>query len=148
MAGWDVVYGYLLGYLPTLSGLSTETVYDGPPVGEGVPMTFAVVGTDGESNAGGYTNDYDAGPFVLEQGEVLCWLWTGSGDIELPALRSTVNGWVSTLSTALRTDKTLGGLLTEGSEVKVSRVEPIRQQQTKSGAVVDAVVAVGYITRL
>lgn len=147
MAGWDVVYGHLLELLPTLDGLSTDAVSDGPPLGD-FPAFFAAVGDDGDGNAGNYTQDYGDAGLVDETGEILCRLVAQSGDEKsLPTLRATVSGWVDDLSAAFRADKTLGGLLRQGSTVAVGRVEP-SQQQTQQGAVVDATVAITYFTRL
>lgn len=144
MTGWQTVYGYLLAR--TFTGC--DEVFDGPPKTGTPPKNFVVVGADAEqpTGAGSYTQDYDNEALISESGEVLCWFVAQSGDTDFSTLRDRVNGWVAELSTALR-DKTLGGLLRQGSEVNVGRVEP-GQRRSGSGAVVDAVVAVSYFTRL
>lgn len=144
MAGWDLVYDHLLTLLPTLDGM--EQVFDGPPVGD-VPAVFGIVGDDGSGSGGTYSQDYDTDVLVIETGEVRCVLGVQSGDTALDQLRSTLSSLVDDLTASIRADKTLGGVLMQGSTVSVARVEP-SLRQTEQGAVAEAVVAVGYTTRL
>lgn len=146
MAGWDLVYDHLLALLPTLDGLST--VFDGMPLVKETPPTFAVVGDDGQGNSGSFQQDYDTiDGLVSEIGEVACLLIAQTGDTDFAPLRAQIKAWTDALNASLRADKTLGGLLMQGSSVAVARVEPA-QWRNNNGTVVGATVAVGYQTRL
>lgn len=144
MTGWALLYGKLLTLIPTFG----VTTFDGPALTDDSLEEFAVVGGTDEGAAGGYAQDYsDSTGFVEETGRVLVRFVAQSGETDLSPLRATVQGWVADLSDALRADMTLGGLFRQGAVVRVEDVA-VSQPQTQSGAVVEAVVTVGYFTRL
>lgn len=144
MTGWDAVYGYLLTYLPTVVG----TVYDGTPITKTPGQQFAIVGENGDGDAGFYTYEpQDMDALLREAGSVNVRFVAQSGDVDLPSLRLIISGWSTTLRTHLSGNQTLSGVLKQGSVVKLDRVD-IGQPQTTKGAVVDAIATVSYVTRL
>lgn len=146
MTGWNIVYGDLLTFLPTLDGL-TDSTFDGPANVEVTPGNFAVVGDDNTGNAGTWTQtEGDLDVLIEESGEVLLLLVAQTGDTDLAPLRAQVKTWTDALTAHYRANKTISGAL-KGGSVSVARVEPSQRRNTK-GAVVEAVVAVGYFTRL
>lgn len=145
MTGWQQVHTWLLGYLPTLTGL-TNTVFDGAVLTRDDMTAYAIVGDDGEGNAGFFEQDYDLEPMVSETGEVNVRLIGRTGETDLSAVRDAAKAWVDSLRAAVAADKTLDGLLSQGSTVSVGRVD-VRQLQTKAGALVDFLVSVRYFTR-
>lgn len=148
MAGWDLVQADLLTYLPTLTGLSASTVFDGPAVTKDSLTAFAEVGDDGTGNAGFFQQeDIDVDALVTEEGEVTCRLVAQGGATDLATLRATAKAWLNSLRTKYRADKTLSGALKQGSVVAVGRTD-IRQIQNSDGAAVELIVAVRYLTRL
>lgn len=149
MTVWEIVHTDATTFLATLTGLAGN-VFDGPTVDRDDLTGWAVVGDDGEGNAGSFTQDYDSEALNSETGEVNIRFVARSGDNDaasLAALRQAAQSWVDSLRTHYKADKTLGRVLTQGSTVNVGRTD-VRQLQTKGGALVDLVVAVNYFTRI
>lgn len=150
MTAWATVHDRLLELAPAFTSLAVTDVYDGPTTARKYPANYTVIGsdgTDGQGNAGNYTQDFsDVGAMTEEQGTVNCLLVARSGSSDaLATLRGVVDGWVGALRALISTDKRLG-VLTQGSYVNVGSVD-IRQKQSKDGAVVALVVHVTYFAR-
>lgn len=144
---WDAIYAWLLTtYLPTLSGLSANTVFDGTPLTQDQLLTYAAVGEEDPSGfADGDYDEIDA--LVAESGEIAITFVSRSGDDDLAPHRTTTKAWVDALRTYVKANQTLGGLLMQGSTVTVGRVET-RQQKTSGGVRVERAVSLRYFTRL
>lgn len=147
MTGWALVKDFLLLVLPNLDNLDDpDAVWDGAAMSQGDLRYVAEVGRDDETNRGTYEQT-DEDYFTAETGEVLVRFTARSGDTDLEPLEDTVEGWVDTLRQTFRSDKTLGGTLTQSSTVNVGRVEK-QAAQTGDGAIVRDTVAIRYSTRL
>lgn len=149
MTPWETVHTDAMIFLATLPGLGLGNVYDGPTVSADDHTGWAFVGDDGDGSAGNFDQDYDTS-LNSESGEVNVRLVARSGDADAPslaALRQAVQSWIDSLRAHYKADKTLGKTLSQGSTVRVGRVD-FRQAQTKRGAEVDALVTVTYFTRL
>lgn len=150
MSGWSTVKGHLLTYLPTLSGLdAADAVSDGARLVQDDITGFAEVGgNSNDTHAGSFEQtDDDIDTLTTETGEINVRLVARSGDTDLTALQTTVEGWLTSLRTHLKTDETLGGLLMQGSTVNLGRVD-VGQAQTPNGSIVENTVAIRYFTRL
>lgn len=142
-----------------LTDLFTEQlavpVYDGPVANTTPPATYVLVGTDGGETGTGEANaDNGAeseqswgaiGPtdHRMEQGEVVCAVWSWSGSTDMAGPRATVKDLVDRIEAALLADRHLGDVLKPGGAAEFRRVA-WRLSQRKSGAVFRAVVVVGY----
>lgn len=151
MSGWAAVKAHLTAYLPTLDGLdSADAVSEGVSLSKGQRLTFATVGSTGDDDtiAGWYeVTDDEVTGLDAEQGDVIVRLTARSGDTDLTALSQTVEGWVTALRQHFKADRTLGGVLMQGSTVHVGRID-VSEAQTSNGAIVQNTVAVHYFTRL
>lgn len=148
MTGWAIVKDHLLTHLAAVVGLTDpDAVSDGASLAQTDLTGYVVVGWDGDTGRGSYEQDYDTGPMIAETGEVALRFVARSGDTDFNPLQDTVDTWVENLRAYFAADKTLGGALTQGSTIRVGRVE-IEGAQTSSGAIITNQLAVSYFTRL
>ena len=143
---WDAVYGWLLAYLPTLTGLK-DVVFDGTPLTQNQLLGYASLGDEDPS---GFAEEDATEPIdtlLGENGEIVVKFVSRSGDADLAPHRVSTKAWVDALRAHLKSDQTLGGLLTQGSWVTAGRMET-RQQKTPGGVRVERAVTVRYFTRL
>ncbi len=147
MIVWPKIPPALLALLPTLPGWSRVEVFDGPPVTQGAPSAYCTVGYVLDEGSGGTFNQ-ELGPvdgLREESGEVRCELVVSTGDVDIASVRSAAGDLVDALDAALRTDQSLGGLLSHGSSVVLGA--DFLPVQNTSGASVRVAMSVQYFTR-
>lgn len=141
----------LASILGTATGLPT---FDGPLAAGDVPTSFLLIGSDGgETGTGEGTSEgattrltlSDAGvDWYDDNGEVVCALWSWTGDGDLAAPRMVVRTAFSQVLAALRADPHLSGLLTpQHCRADVTSVAAV-EAQTSAGAVTRVTFTVAY----
>lgn len=140
---WPLLAARLVSLLPTLSGWSAVEVFDGPPVTGDVPGDYCTVGYVEDDTAGTYTDDLgDFGnAFSTENGLVRCQLVCGTGDVDLPSMRSRAFGYLDTLRAALRSDPT-AGVLPAGSTTALT--VDVLSSQNQAGSAQALVFSITY----
>lgn len=142
----DDVLAALVGILQTALGTAVP-VYDGLPATASADLQFLVVGDDGDPTSGdnpaGSTTQTRAERMdgrTTETGDVTCALICQTGDDDLPALRTASRLLMLGIETALRADRTLGGVAVR------SNVDDVTLWQTRNanGSAVRRVFTVHY----
>lgn len=134
------------------TAVAPVVVFNGPAV-KAPPKRFLLVGSDGGDSGMG---DSDEDGAVIEQsvsslgntwrderGVITCAAWAWSGDTKLDQVRTHVSDVLDAVETALRSDRTLGGVLAPPGRVEFGGIR-IRERQTAEGAVIRAVFTVSY----
>lgn len=150
MAGVSALDDVLTALVATFQAAvgTTVPVYDGLPATASADLAFVVVGDDGDPTGG----DTAAGTVTqqrgvdridgrtTETGDVTCALICQTGDDDLPGLRSTSRTLMAALETAIRADRTLGGVVIR------SNVDTVDLWQTRNanGSAVRRVFTVHY----
>ena len=138
---WDDVYAWALTQAEALDGI--EQVYDGPPRQDPSERKYAIVGGE---DAGNYAQDTDpTDTFTAEAGEVVITLVSRSGDDDLTPHRAATKAWVDSLAATVNADRTLGGVLRQGS---TAYVRADIRQVTSGGVYVERNVVISYGTRV
>jgi hypothetical protein len=115
-AQWPLVVARLVTLLPTLSGWSAVTVFDGPPVTADVTSDYVTVGFVADDQAGDYNQTQDPNGFqYVETGTVRSQLSCITGDIDFPSMRTRVFALMDALEAAVRADRRLGVLSPSGT---------------------------------
>lgn len=143
---WESVKAHLVAELPAVVG-SGWSLYDGPTVEADAPEAYVMVGhapSTETDEAGTFSQQVDPtfGYPTAEQGTVVCELGAITGGTTIP----TVFGAYQSIADWLRSDMTLGGLLSPDATVTAEAT--VVQSQTTAGAVQRLVVAINYTTRL
>lgn len=141
---WPKVATALVALLPTLPRFTGVAVYDGPPVGSETPYDYVTVGYVEDEDAGSYETEHGlVDGYLTESGEVRCHFVSQSGDEVLP--RAEVFALIDAVEVALRSDPTLGGVLSDDATCLLSGV--VSSVQNANGSAQSVVVAVVYTTR-
>lgn len=145
-AAWPQIAGWLVTTLPTLSGWSTVTVYDGEPDTGDSPTDYATVGwTASGDTAGEFTEvTSEDGLFVAEQGHVFLDIVCQTGDTDLASVRTRCFGLLEPLRALVKADATLGGLLSANGDVSITG-QPLNIKN-QAGVAQAIVVTFGYST--
>jgi hypothetical protein len=126
---WPSVVAALVSTFQGAAGPS-DAVYDGPPVGSDLPVRWVTVGwvQENEQAASGQVRQVQSpdGFQWDEAGTVLCEIVAQTGDVDLPGMRSSAFAFLDVLTTAVRKDRTLGGVLSKNGTTEIS-LEPIPQ---------------------
>lgn len=142
---WPNVAAGLVALLPTLPGWQQVSVFDGPPVSSDTPTDWVTVGFLEGDVAGTYTVMQDPSGFMYaEAGEVRCHLACNSGDTDLSQVRGRAFGLANALDTAIRGDRTLGGVLPPESSVELA--VDVQSVQDPKGSAQALVLTVRYTT--
>lgn len=139
---WPLLASRLVALLPTLSGWSAVSVFDGPPVTGDTPTSYCTVGFIEDEDAGGYTDDQATAGNTLttESGAIRCRLVVVSGDTDLSALRTAAFALVDALRASLRSDPT-AGVLPAGSMTSLEVNVRSAQNDRGAGQALDFVVS-------
>jgi hypothetical protein len=132
-----------LALLPTLSGWSQVTVYDGPQVTGDTPRDYVTVGfVDGEDFGGTFDPIPGLGDLLEEAGslrsEIVCW----TGDVDFPGMRTRAFALFNAWNAAVQDDVSLGGVVTAAS--LSGEVVPV---QNDKGSAVRLVATLAYTAR-
>ena len=144
---WPNVVNWLLTTLPTLPGWSAVAVIDAAPVPGGQDDTsYITVGYTGTGDTGGqYTQTESLDGFgVDEAGHVLCDLVYQTGDDQMSVVRSAAFALVDALRARVKSDRTLGGVLSPNGTVSIS-VDPLNVQNT-AGVAQSLLLTFAYTT--
>jgi hypothetical protein len=131
-------------------------VFEGPLVANATPpKRFVLVGSDGGDDGQGNPSDDGAvirqSPSALgndwhdEDGDIVCAVWRWAGDTDMTLLRADVEAAVAQLESAIRADRTLGGVLVAGYRAGITE-QRVRETQTSQGAVIRVAFTVSYRT--
>lgn len=144
-AQWPLIVNRLVALLPTLSGWSAMTVFDGKPITEDWPANYCTVGyVFDDLNAGTYSTTQDPDGYQYQEtGEVRCQATVQTGDIDLSGMRTLLFSLTDALEAAIRTDRTLG-VLSKDSTLDLL-VQPLAVQNNK-GTAFSTVFTVRYLT--
>jgi hypothetical protein len=139
---WPVLTARLVVLLPTLSGWSGVSVFDGPPVTGDVPTSYCTVGYVEDDDAGSYTDDLSevGNVFTTETGSIRCRLVVTSGDVDISTVRTAAFALVDALRTSLRTAP-LVGVLPAGSTTSLAVDVGSVQNERGSGQRLDFTVS-------
>lgn len=146
MAAWPLVVNRLVAVLPTLSGWSGVTVYDGQMVTGDSPADFVTVGfVPGEDFAGSYEQARPEAWAVEETGTVRSQLVSQVGDQnQTPARRARVFALADAWEQWVTADPTLGVLAPSSTASLSVDVEPV---QNSAGSAARLIVTVSYLAR-
>lgn len=142
---WPLVVNKLVTLLPTLSGWTNVTVYDGAPVTGDIPVDYATVGYVADDQAGTYNLIQDPdGVQWQEAGTVRSQLTCVTGDADLSTMRTRTFALVDALETYVRNNRTLGNTLSpEGTTELTVEVLSI---QSGTGAGQTVIFTLQYFT--
>lgn len=143
---WPLVAARLVQLLPTLPGWSTVTVFDGAPTANTLPTDFASVGYVDNDQAGSYQSIQDPdGCQRQETGVVRCQVACSQGAAAgLAAVRARVFALVDALDVYIRSNRTLGGVLSpQGTSDLVVDVLSV---QDENGTAMALVFSLHYFT--
>jgi hypothetical protein len=147
---WPNVVNWLVANLPTITGLPSAYVFDGPPVTGDNPLVYITVGwvpEGAEGLAGQYTQarSYD-GLLTSEQGSVRCDLVANTGDDGVAAVRTQAFAIADLIAGYFAHDQTLGGVLYNGSvTLTVDVVAAANQQGVAQGLVLTVAYTTDFI---
>lgn len=141
----DDVLAALLTIFQAAVGTSVP-VYDGLPATSAVDLDFVLVGDDGDpansdQPAGTITQErVELDGRVTEVGDVTCCVISQTGDDDLPGRRASSRALMLAVETAIRADRTLGGVVTRSNVADVT----LWQARNERGSVVRRVFTVHY----
>lgn len=119
---WPRVKNWIYTTAPGLASFAGAETYHGIPVAMSAPSKYLAVGAVmDENNAGTYSRQliYD-GTVWQEVGEVRSMLVASSGDSDDTTAETDAFAMAADLDAAVDADRTLGGVLSEDSEVHTS----------------------------
>lgn len=128
-------------------------VFEGPRNRSATPKQYLLVGVNGidEFEAGMRSQQVQSplsgDSWREEAGEVDCTAVAWTGDESMTVIRSQVEAIVDACETAVRADRTLGGVLRLTGLAEVTRLD-VREQRTDKGPFVEAVFSTSYSTVL
>lgn len=132
MIVWPHILDWHVQNLPTITGITN--VYE-RPVTAASPGSYITVGftasgdTQGEWSQSYAQDDYG----IVEEGHILCDVVAQSGSTDLKTSRDAAVAIVDAWDTALRQDKSLGGLLSANSTIWLTAIPVTAQNSQGSG---------------
>lgn len=144
-AWWQAIITKTVATLPTLSGWSTVSVFDGPPVTADAPRDYVTVGfVQGEAFAGSYDRVRGIANLVEEAGTIRSELVCLTGDVDLPTVRARAFALADAWEAWVEADQTLGIL---GPSATASLAVDVAPAQTTEGAEQRLVLTLSYFSR-
>jgi hypothetical protein len=149
-AQWPRIVSGLVALLPTLTGWSGVSVFDGAPITADDPLDYCTVGfvnaVATDDVAGSYMTSQDPDGFqIQETGQIRCQITVQTGNVDtMSAMRSAMFALTDALDAAIRLDRTLGGLLAPASDVSLA--VDVQSIQNQGGTAQSAVFTVHYFT--
>ena len=142
---WPLVHARLVALVEGLDP-APDATYDGPPVTGDSPTTYATVGyVYGEDSAGEFTTDTTNSYQIAETGSVRGeFVATDGAPDALSAVRAKAFALTDALEAAVRSDRTLGGVLSAQGTATL-RVDVV-PSQTTSGAMQRLSFTLDYFT--
>lgn len=134
MALWPQIAAGLKTLLAARPAFADATVYDGMPLSEDTGDFLAVGWVNDDDTAGSYTQEQDgSGFFLTEQGEIRCQIEASSGNSTLSTAQAAAFALADDAVAAIGLDRTLGGLLPDGSSCDTA-VTVVPQQDEDGSA--------------
>ena len=112
--------------------LGADSVFDGPPVQAVGSSGLSIGATRGDDTTSFSASASDLAGGVSESLTVTCLAWSGSGDVVFKPARYRVGDIVTTTTTRIAADRTLGGVVDTADVVGGTWM----QEQTGEGALV------------
>lgn len=134
MALWPALCTGLASTLAARTAFASAKVYDGVPNSEDTGDFLAVGWVDGQDQAGSYTQELGgSGAFLTETGDIQCQIEATSGEDDLTSARTRAFALADDAVAAIGLDRTVGGLLPQGSSCDTS-VTVLPQQDADGSA--------------
>lgn len=145
MIAWPIVKNRLVALLPTLTGWSITSVYNGPVVTGDAPTEFVTVGyVPGEDFGGSFEQARGLGDLPEETGAIRSEIVCSDGDTDMPTVEARAFELADAWQAEVDRDPTLG-VLPQGSTTSLA--VDVQPAQTTGGAVQRLTVTLSYFAR-
>lgn len=142
---WGDIHSALLAKLPTLSAFSGWSVFDGYPVTNASPLNSVTVGFVTDEGAGTFQQSRDTSGFaVAEVGTHRSMIRCNAGDTDPTITRGRAFAAFTDWQRWILEDQTLGGLLSEQTEITLAA--DVSSVQDVQGSATGLLVTLAYQT--